>query len=211
MVLPWISWPWISLVWHLKFPGRLAFTEVTGLWFPHEFLLCELELLFAKVAWSWSMWFSGQGLILEMIHVIVMPWELAIQRTCRFIVSPWISPAWIRTFLYKSFKFMVLPWNSWPWNSFVWHFNFLGSLALPFTEFCRFMVSPWISPAWIRTFLYKSFKFMVLPWISWPWISLVWHFEFPRMLAFAEVTGSWFPHEFPLCELELLFAKVAWS
>ena len=124
---------------------------------------------------------------------------------------PWISPAWIRTFLYKSFKFMVLPWIFWPWNSFVWHFNFLGSLALPFTEFCRFMVSPWISPAWIRTFLYKSFKFMFLPWISWPWIPLVWHFEFPRMLAFAEVTGSWFPHEFPLCELELLFAKVAWS
>ena len=81
------------------------------------------------------MWFFSQGLILEIIQVIVMPWELAIHRSCRFIVSPWISPAWIRTFLYKSFKLMVLPWISWPWNSFVWHFNFLGSLALPFTEF----------------------------------------------------------------------------
>ena len=81
---------------------------------------------------------------------------IAIHRTCRFIVSPWISPAWIRTFLYKSFKLMVLPWISWPWNSFVWHFNFLGSLALPFTEFA----------------------------------------------------GSWCPHEFLLRELELFCTKV---
>ena len=90
-------------------------------------------------------------------------------------------------------------------------FQFSGELGIAIHGSCRFMVSPWISPAWIITFLYKSFKFMVLPWISWPWISLVWHFEFPRMLAFAEVTGSWFAYKFPLCELELLFAKVAWS
>ena len=165
------------------------------------------------------MWFFSQGLILEMIQVIVMPWELAIHRSCRFIVSPWISPAWIRTFLYKSFKLMVLPWISWPWNSFVWHFNFLGSLALPFTEFA----GSWCPHEFLlrelelfctkvsRSWFYQKGSRQAVSRISWPWISLVWHLKFPWRLAFAEVTGLCFPHEFLLCELELLFAKVAWS
>ena len=108
------------------------------------------------------MWFFSQGLILEIIQVIVMPWELAIHRSCRFIVSPWISPAWIRTFLYKSFKVMVLSEGFTP--SSIKNFLTMNFSCVAFEvpgevgirRSYRFVFSPWISPVWVRTSLCES-------------------------------------------------------
>ena len=135
--------------------------------------------------------------------------DVGIRRSHRFMVCLWISSVWIRTSLCESclklihvvFQPGIDPWDD---SCDCYAMGTCPSQDLQVNSI------PWISPAWIRTFLYKSFKFMVLPWIFWPWNSFVWHFNFLGSLAlpFTEFAGSWCPHEFLLRELELFCTKV---